>query len=159
MDKAEALTEIQRMHEKKTVQPKSIIAWYYFYSHKLPIMRPERSTVDLVRTAALWMELTDRGGSPGFPYDYRSELRVTHADSPDAGKPNHGFRLGVGLILLGLIALFVKPLVGILLIVAGPVMWYVSYRLGGAAAHPELLLGNECQRVLEWSERQSDLDR
>lgn len=154
MDKDEGLREIQRMHETETIRPESIIGWYHWYSDKLPRMHPERSKVDLVRTAALWMELTDRGGAPAFPYTYRSELGVSGADAP-VERHNYGWLLGAGLIALGIVVLFVKPLAGLILVLAGPLAWYIAYRLGGGSANPDLLLSQECQRVLKWAEEQT----
>ena len=67
MTKENALKQIQLMHEQKLITKDSIVGWYSFYSNKLPKMKPERSSADLVRTIALWMELTEKGGSPEFP--------------------------------------------------------------------------------------------
>ena len=165
MEPSEALSEIQRMHETKTVRRESIIGWYYWYARKLPKMRPERSIVDLVRTAALWMELTDRGGQPGFPYDYRSELDLSTIEAALPAKPNWGARWAVrleGLLLIaGVIALFIKPLLGVGLIVIVPVVWWIAYQLSGGPTNPDLLRGDttlfrrEGKRVLEWSRQHS----
>jgi len=160
MDEDSALHEIQRMHEAKTVRRESIIGWYYWYADKLPRMHPERSVVDLVRTGALWMELTDRGGKPGFPYEYRSELDLSVMESPLPTKPSWAYRVGLLLILAGLIGLFVRPLAAAGLIVLGPVVWWVGYQLSGGPTNPDLLkegstlYRKEGRRVLEWHRRQ-----
>jgi hypothetical protein len=81
MELREALQEIQRMHATETVRRESIIAWYRWFHRRVPrdfpVMVPERSEGDLVMTAALWMTLSDVGGDPPFPYDYRSELNLS----------------------------------------------------------------------------------
>jgi hypothetical protein len=73
MDRVKALEVIQRTHETHVVTNKGITAWYYFYAHQLPKRHPEGSDADLIRSAALSMELTERGGSPAFASEYKSE--------------------------------------------------------------------------------------
>ena len=98
------------MHETQTVRRESIIAWYRWYSvlHRFPTMHPERSDVDLLRTIALWMELTDRGGSPGFPHDYKTDITFSTSAPLQSAKQNIASILGfVGMVgaVIGIAAL------------------------------------------------------
>lgn len=157
MNRAEALQEIQRMHEHRTVRPESIVAWYRFYSNKLPRMYPERSDVDLIRTAALWMELTDRGGSPGFPFDYRSELNFSTVGPTRTPRGNRFWVFGVSVMIAGLVTLFFAWKIAIVMLVAGVIIHYLGYRLSGGPANPDLmtegttLYEQEGRRVMEWA--------
>lgn len=159
MDKSTYLEKIQHMHETRTVTNDAIIAWYHFYSHKLPRMHPERSEVDLVRTTALWMELTDRGGRPGFPYDYSSELSLISIQSSLPPKRNVSWLFGMLTGVVGIAFLFINFLIGIALIVACPLILAVGYRFAGGAANPNLikegttLYEREGRRVFEWHEK------
>ena len=57
MTKENALEQIQLMHKKRLISKESIVGWYSFYSNKLPKIKPERSSADLIRTIGIWMEL------------------------------------------------------------------------------------------------------
>jgi hypothetical protein len=160
MDKKQALESIQHMHETKTVTRDSIFGWYHFYSHKLPKRKPERSDVDLIRTIALWMELTDKGGSPGFPYKYKSDIEISF-DETVPTKPSIAFPIGILTSLGGVIVLFFNLVLGIVLIIAGQVIIYAGYKLRGGATNPDILKDNsllyrqEGKRVIEWIHSQS----
>lgn len=162
MDRANALLVIQRMHQTRTVMNEAITAWYYFYAHQLPKMRPDRSDVDLIRTAALWMELTDRGGSPSFPYEYKSELSFPSISPAESPSPNVTWLLGVISVAVGIIALFFNWRVGLALIIAGPIIHVVGYKITGGPTNPNLmkegttLYEKEGRRVIEWASKKSD---
>ncbi len=162
MDKAAALTTIQRMHETRTISNDAIIAWYRLYDHKLPRMHPERSDVDLVRTIALWMELTDRGGNPGFPFQYRSALNFPSIDPTRTGKPKIAWLVGNGISLIGVILLLFNWKIALVLIIGGQVVDYAGYRAAGGRCNPDLmtegttLYEKEGKRVLEWASKQKD---
>lgn len=159
MDAQRALELIQRMHTEKTVRRESIVGWYRFYARKLPRMHPERSDVDLIRTVALWMQLTDRGGSPGFPYEYKCEVRFPTIDPKGVPRASVTWPLGVAAIIIGIIVLFFNWKIGLALVVAGPMLQYIGYRLRGGPANPDLmkegttLYEREGRRVLEWAEQ------
>lgn len=165
MDPQQALQEIERMHETETVRRESIISWYRWYSqfpsNRLPRMYPERSDVDLIRTLALWMELTDRGGSPGFPYEYKSALSLPAINPAQAANPSIMWLVGALAFVAGIAGLFFNWEVGLTLIIAGPTMIYVSYKLSGGATNPDLmkegpsLYEREGRRVLEWAAHQA----
>ena len=163
MDSQQAADEIQRMHETETVRRESIIAWYNFYANKLPSMQPQRSDVDLIRTIVLWMELTDRRGSPGFPYDYKSALSFPSINASEPATPNLTWLFGAVAFIAGIVTLFFNWKIGLALIVAGPVITYVAYKLSGGATNPNLmkqgssLYEREGRRVLEWATQQSSL--
>lgn len=162
MNKEDALAEIQKMHETKKVTKESIIGWYSFYSHKLPKMKPERSDVDLIRTIALWMDLTDKGGRPPFPYDYKSKLNLESIDISSPAKSSKFFPLGILAFLIGIIVLFFNWRLGIIIILLGPAILFFGYKLEGGATNPNILKENsllfrkEASRVLEWSESQEN---
>lgn len=161
MDNHQPLQEIQRMHETETVRRESIIAWYRWYSqfpsNRLPRMYPERSDVDLIRTMALWMELTERGGSPGFPYDYRSALDFPRIHPTEPSKASVMWLVGMLALVVGVVVLFFNWKVGVALIIAGPIANYVGYRLSGGATNPDLMKEGSSvyervgKRVLEWA--------
>ncbi len=164
MDRASALRLIQRMHETRTVTNEAIIAWYNFYAHQLPRMSPERSDLDLIRTVALWMELTDQGGSPGFPYEYNSELMfpsVNPSDYTTSFWSNVTFLPGVLSLVSGIFLLYFNWGLGLALIVAGAIILYVGYRLEGGPTNPRLMLEGttlyerEGRRVIEWATKQA----
>ena len=143
---------IQRMHEDRTVTRDAVIEWYYLYQRKLPRMQPERSEADLIRTAALWMELTDKGGAPGFPYDYRSDLRLPPVASVTSGRPHLAWRLTLYVALAGVAIAFWRFWVGVVLIVVGGLGQYISYRVAGGPCNIATI-GRSGLRVLEWSEK------
>jgi hypothetical protein len=159
----QALQEIQRMHETETVRRESIIAWYRWYSqfpsNRLPRMYPERSDVDLIRTIALWMELTDRGGNPGFPYEYKCALGFPEINPTQLAKGSRGWVVGALAFLAGIVVVFFDWRIGLTIIIGGGVINYVSYKLAGGAANPDLmkvgssLYETEGKRVLEWAAR------
>lgn len=150
------------MHETHTVTNEAITAWYYFYTHQLPKMRPDRSEVDLIRTAALWMELTDRGGSPVFPYEYKSELSFPSINPAELSPQNVTWMLGVISAAAGIVALFFNWRVGMALIVAGPIIHVVGYKISGGPTNPDLmkegttLYRKEGMRVVKWATEQSE---
>ena len=113
MDIQQALQHIQRMHETETVRRESIIGWYCFYAKKLPSMQLERSDVDLSRTIALWMELTDRGGSPGFPHDYKSALSFPTISAAEPANPNKMWLFGAVSFVAGIVILFFNWKIGL----------------------------------------------
>ncbi len=162
MDKAAALATIQRMHETRTISNDAIIAWYRFYAHKLPQMYPERSDVDLIRTIALWMGLTDRGGAPGFPSQYRSALSFPSIDPTRPAKPRIAWLVGNGASLIGVILLLFIWKIALVLIMGGQVVNYAGYRAAGGPSNPDLmtegttLYEKEGRRVLEWASKQKD---
>jgi len=159
MDREQALKKIQHMHETRTITRESIIGWYYFYSNKLPRMLPERSEVDLIRTIALWMELTDKGGAPAFPYDYKSELNFS-LDLTPTQKRSVAFLIGILTSIAGIITLFSNIIIGISLVVVGQIIVVIDYKLRGGPINPDLLkedtllFRKEGKRVIEWSQKQ-----
>ncbi|MCJ7587415.1 MAG: hypothetical protein MUQ00_05905, partial [Candidatus Aminicenantes bacterium] len=161
MDREKALELIQHMHETGTVSNDTIISWYRFYAHKLPKMHPERSDVDLIRTVALWMRLTDRGGSPGYPYQYKSALNFRSIRPTMPADPDRSWLIGVLVSVVGLIVLFLNWKVGLALALGGQVIHYIGYRLAGGPTNPNLmkegttLYEREGRRVIEWATRQS----
>ena len=160
MDIQQASQEIQRMHETETLRRESIIAWYSLYANKLPSMQPERSDVDLIRTIAIWMELTDRGGSPGFPYDYKSALSFPTINPAEPAKPSVMWLFGAVAFVAGIVTLFFNWKIGLALIVAGPLIIFVAYKLSGGTTNPNLmkqgssLYEREGRRVLDWAAQQ-----
>ncbi len=144
----------------------SIIAWYRWYSqfpsNRLPRMYPERSDVDLIRTLALWMELSDRGGNPGFPYEYKSALRFPTIKLAEPPPPSVMWLIGEVAFVSGVVSLFFNWKIGLALIIAGSMMNYVGYKLAGGATNPNLmkegssLYEREGKRVLEWAGRTED---
>jgi len=159
MDAQEASELIERMHAEETVRNDSIIAWYRFYERHLPTMHPERSDVDLMRTVALWMELTDKGGSPGFPYEYRSEFQFPAVNPNIEPRTNIGWFLGIAVIGCGIVAIFFNWKISLALVALGTIVQYVGYRLNGGPANADLmkegtkLYEREGRRVIEWSEQ------
>ena len=161
MDNEQALQEFQRMHETETVRRESIIAWYRWHSqmpsNRLPQMYPERSDVDLIRTIALWMELTDRGGNPGFPYDYKSALNFPTINPTRPAKGSTSWLVGTVVFVVGIVAVFFNWIIGLLLIIGGSLVVCAGYKLSGGASNPDLmkegsaLYEREGKRVLEWA--------
>jgi len=149
LTKEDALREIQKMHKTKTVFRESIIGWYYFYSEKLPKMHPERSLADLIRTIDLWMRLTDRGGQPGFPYEYKCgiDLSGVKLDNPD--KLNVVFPFYFILMIICLISVFVNFKLGLSLISLSILVSYIDYRVKGGYKNLNLY-EKELSRVYEW---------
>jgi hypothetical protein len=164
MHKKDALAEIQKMHETKEVTRNSIIGWYSFYSHKLPKMKPERSDVDLVRTIALWMELTEKGGKPPFPYDYKSKINLESIDMNSPVKGSKLFPIGILTFLIGTILLFFNWRLGGIIILIGPAILFIGYKLQGGATNPDILKENsllfrkEGQHVFNWMEGRINRD-
>ncbi|MFQ5752802.1 MAG: hypothetical protein ACE5HI_12470 [bacterium] len=160
MHKEDALVEIQKMHETKEVTRKSIIGWYSFYSQKLPKMKPERSDVDLIRTIALWMDLTDKGGRPPFPYNYKSKINLESIDMNSPAKESKLFPVGILTFLIGIILLFFNWRLGIFIMLIGPAILFIGYKLQGGATNPDILKENsllfrkEGERVFNWMEGQ-----
>lgn len=160
MESQQALQEIQRMHETQTVRRESIIAWYSFYAKKLPTMQPQRSDVDLIRTIALWMKLTDSGGSPGFPYEYKSALAFPSINASAPTAPSPAWLLSAVAVVAGIVTTYLNWKIGVALIVSGFLINYVAFRLNGGATNPDLmkegssLYEREGRRVLEWAEKQ-----
>lgn len=70
MNKHKAYRRLQEMHESHRISPQTVIAWYHFYSDKLPRMRPENSRQELLATFAVWQALAARGGGPEIPAGY-----------------------------------------------------------------------------------------
>lgn len=151
MNKEEALRLMQEMYDKQAISRESIIAWYTVYSHKLPRMHPERSEIDLIRTIALWMEVTNRGGTPSFPYNFKSEIQInlTSMNSGTTKERSNIWASGMVLLVVGFLAMFYQLLLGIGLVVSGGVLLYIGYKMAGGATNPELWR-NEVKRVLEW---------
>ena len=160
MSPEDAASQLQRMHTTRTVSREAIIAWYTFYRDELPSMYPARSEVDLIRTAALWMRLTDRGGLPGFPWDYHSAFsfqKVLNAQA-NPSKPNPAAPLGASLVLGGLGAFFVSRVWAVSLLIAGASVLYFGYKGQGGATNPGLMVPGsplyeqEGRRVVEWAQ-------
>ena len=164
MHKEDALAEIQKMHETKEVTRKSIIGWYSFYSHKLPKMKPERFDVDLIRAIALWMDLTDKGGRPPFPYDYKSKINLESIDMNSPAKKSKLFPVGILTFLIGIILLFFNWRLGIIIMLIGPAILFIGYKLQGGATNPDILKENsllfrkEGERVFNWMEGQITIE-
>ncbi len=161
----DALRQIERMHETQTVRRESIIGWYRWYSvfHKFPPMYPERSDVDLVRTIALWMELTDRGGSPGFPYEYKTDITFSTSTSSQSTKQSIASILGfVGMVgaVIGIAALFFNWKTGLAVILGSVLSNLTGYWVAGGSSNPSVMTPGtrsyraEGKRVLEWVAKQ-----
>lgn len=154
----ESLAHLQHMHAAQAVSRESIIAWYTFYGDKLPTMNPERSEVNLIRTVALWMRLTDQGGAPGFPWDYRSTLSLPEVlrAQTNPGKPSPMLPLGVLLLLGGVVAFFVSNDWALPLLLGGVAALYFGYKQQGGATNAGLMVPGstlyeqEGRRVVEW---------
>jgi hypothetical protein len=141
---------IREMHERQLVTRDSVINWYYFYADKLPKMAPERSDADLIRTIALWMELTDKGGSPGFPFEYKTDIIIPKF-SIEEKKIDPFFSVNVLLIIAGLISIFINLKVGIGLIAVGVLLMIVNYKIRGASRQFETVVNTQDgQRVIGW---------
>lgn len=153
MNKTDAIRNLQMMHESQTVTRDGIIAWYYFYSDKLPPMRPERSDLDLIRTIALWMRLTDQGASPGFPYDYAPDLRLGSVNVLRRRSHKLTFALEMTALAAGLALLFFGWRIGILFIIGGLTIPIVAYLLRHSTPSSKLLQEYTI-RAMQWSERQ-----
>lgn len=127
----------------ETVRRESIVAWYrwcsQFSSNRLPRMYPDRSDVDLIRTMALWMELTDQGGSPGFPYKYKSDLSFPTINPAEPPQPSVMWLVGAVAFVTGVVALFFNWKIGLALLIGGVVIYYVGYKLSGGATNPNLI--------------------
>lgn len=150
MSLQDAIGRIREMHDTQTVRQMSIIAWYYFYQDKLPKMTPERSLADLILTTALWMELTDKGGSPGFPYDYRSALELESVDT-SANPPSSLAWLCPLVILAGIVLLFFRILPGLVVVVTGAVMTYLASWVQSGTTKVQSVPKRDLERVLTWS--------
>lgn len=156
MDKRSALDEIQKMHNTKTVCRESIIGWYNIYSHKLPKMLPERSLMDTLMTMSLWMQLTDRGGSPGFPFEYKADFDLSLLDTKLESVKKGSFRLsGISILVTigGIILIFIKPVGGIIITLFGIILDYYAFKKVGGANNLELLRPNEMEQInrsIEW---------
>jgi hypothetical protein len=141
---------IQEMHERQLVTRESVINWYLFYANKLPKMTPERSDADLIRTIALWMELTDKGGSPEFPFDYKTDITIPKF-SAETKKADPFFTVNLLLLISGLIAIFIKWKLGLGLIGLGILSMIVNYLFrGGSKNYESVVATTDGQRVIEW---------
>jgi hypothetical protein len=155
----ESMEHLQHMHTTQTVSRESIIAWYTFYRDKLPTMNPDRSEVDLIRTVALWMQLTDQGGAPRFPWDYQSTLSFPEMlqAQTNPGKPSPVLPIAVLLLLGGLVAFFVSKDWALPLLLGGIAALYFGYKLQGGATNAGLMVPRstlyeqEGRRVVEWA--------
>lgn len=155
MTKENAFKQIQLMHEQEHITENSIIGWYYFYSHKLPKMKPERSLADVLRTIALWMELTDNGGSPGFPYDYQTNIKIP-IETIKAKKLNFFVEVCWILVIVGLILLFFNIILGLSSISLGILLLIVNYNLSDGSKNIESVIGlKSSKRVVEWIQAHS----
>ena len=113
-------------------------------------MAPERSDADLIRTIALWMELTDKGGSPGFPFEYKTDIIIPKF-SIEEKKIDPFFSVNVLLIIAGLISIFINLKVGIGLIAVGVLLMIVNYKIRGASRQFETVVNTQDgQRVIGW---------
>jgi hypothetical protein len=141
---------IREMHERQLVTKDSVINWYYFYADKLPKMTPEKSDADLIRTMALWMELTDKGGSPEFPYDYKTDILIPKF-SIEERKIDPFFSINILLIIVGLVSIFINLKIGIGLIAVGVLLMIVNYKIRGASRNFETVVSTQDgQRVISW---------
>lgn len=119
-------------------------------------MTPERSGADLIRTIALWMELTDKGGAPAFPYDYHAhpDLKLDLIDLSLILRQVKRGLFGVISMLTGLVLLFFNFVLGLGLLLLGPVIWVVGYTMQGGATNIDLFR-KETERVLRWVQEHS----
>jgi len=142
------LAAIQRMHETKLVNRDALIGWYCWYQRQLPPLRPEQSSRDLLLTLATWMDLTDKGGRPAFPYDYRTDLDFSQVDLDIADRPGLVWPIGALILVVGLVLLFFRLWVGVGLIALG-----VLYRSRGGASSVAMknpAVRRELDRALRW---------
>lgn len=150
MTKESAFKQIELMHEQKLITENSIIGWYYLYSHKLPKMKPERSLADVLRTIALWMELTDKGGLPGFPYDYQTDIKIPIGAIKNK-RPNFIIEVSWILAIVGLLLLFFDLIFGLSSIFLGILLLIVNYNLAGGSKNIDSAIGlRSGRRVAEW---------
>lgn len=153
MASAADLAAIQSMHESKTVTREGLIGWYRWYKNQLPRLQPDSSEKDLLLSLATWMELSDRGGHPGFPYDYATDLDFASVDLDTADRPSLTWLLGVLIIASGLVALFIKVWLGVGLVIAGVALHWLLYKVRGGAtavAMKDAQVRQQVERALEW---------
>ena len=147
------LEAIQQMHETKTVTRDALIGWYGWYQSQLPPLKPVRSDTDLLLTLATWMDLTEKGGQPAFPYEYRTDLDFPTVDFDIADRPSLAWPLGALMVIGGLIILFFHLWMGLSLIAGGLLLHWLLYRSRGAAtavAMKDERVRREVDRALEW---------
>lgn len=158
MDKSDALKEIQKMDETKLITRKSITAWYYIHSDKLPEMHPERTRKDLIRIIYLWMILTDDGINPPFPYSYKTNLDFSLLKRFITTRPSKPFVIGLLSVLLGMFLLFKVPVIGICIIFLSPFTLILTNFLQGHKLRNltkvHSLDKSQIKRVFEWSKQQ-----
>ncbi len=150
-----ALKQIQLMHEQKLITKDSIIGWYSFYSNKLPKMKPGRSSADLVRTISLWMELTEKGGSPEFPYDYNTDINLSHVPTKNE-KPDILFGVNWLIIIIGLILLFFNFYFGLTSFFIGILFMIINYKFKGGSKNIDTVTRTkDGKKVIEWIQEHS----
>lgn len=153
------LAAIQRMHETKLVNRDALIGWYRWYQRQLPPLRPEQSNRDLLLTLATWMDLTEKGGRPAFPYDYRTDLDFSQVALDIADRPGLGWPIGAFILVVGLVLLFFRPWVGVGLVVLGVALQWILYKSRGGAssvAMKDPAVRREVDRALRWVHEHSN---
>ena len=151
------------MHERRVVDNAAIAAWYHLYGRKFAGVRldPERSQVDLVRAASLWMRASRAGGAPAFPEEYSSALHLPQLGQMSPQSPSAYFGIGAVLFVAGVIALFVDARIGSVLLVSAAGSFVVGYLHAGGRHNAALMAADtdlfrtEGRPVLEWHRTQS----
>lgn len=155
MESESALGAVQRMHQEKTLTRAGLIGWYRWNQNQLPPLEPESSERDLLLALATWMDLTEKGGKPAFPYSYATDLDFSTVDLDTADRPSLAWLLGVLLIGIGLVVLFIKVRLGITLVAAGLLFQWLMYKACGGAsavAMKDSGVRRQVDRALEWVE-------
>lgn len=161
MASASDLAAIQSMHESKTVTRDGLIGWSRWYESQLPRLQPEKSEEDLLLTLTAWMELSDKGGQPGFPYEYATDLDFALVDLDSTYQPNLAWVVGVLIIISGLVAVFFRPWLGVGLVIAGVAFHWLLYKARGgatAAAIKDPQVRQRAERALEWVQTHQSQD-
>jgi hypothetical protein len=109
------------------------------------------------------MELTDRGGSPGFPYEYKADITFSTSTASQSAKQNIASILGfVGMVgaVIGIVALFFNWKTGVPVILGSVLSSFTGYWLAGGSSNPSVMTPGtrsyraEGKRVLEWVAKQ-----
>lgn len=154
-----ALDEIQKMNASETVTRDSIIGWYNFYKRKLRAMSPERSMFDTLYTIGVWMKLTDKGNSPGFPYSFKTDIDLSQIDQEQPKMKKLGGLLNLlspFITIAGIVISFINILPGIIISVFGLSLVFVGYHLSGGRRNIDLYYKDTdpVRRAFLWVQKQ-----
>jgi hypothetical protein len=156
MNRKDALEEIQTMHLSELVTKRSIIGWYTFYGDKLPMMKPERSMADLTRTIALWMDLTEKGGSPAFPYHYKTNIPISD-DAVKNSSPDPYLGISLLTLFVGIVMLFIRSGIGLLIIGLAISTIIMNYLIRGGSRNLDTVISaRETAGAIIWLRKNYD---